>query len=109
MGTENAGPNDITSGSHGLFFIHFTDRRSSTQQSNLAVSHAVSHTHAFLSPNASVFVQVNDEGYTPLMEAAREGHEEMVALLLAQGKQTLLLHLGNGNLLSNTIPMNSLH
>ncbi len=24
----------------------------------------------------------NDEGYTPLMEAAREGHEEMVALLL---------------------------
>uniref|UniRef100_A0A8B9PM47 K Homology domain-containing protein n=1 Tax=Apteryx owenii TaxID=8824 RepID=A0A8B9PM47_APTOW len=26
--------------------------------------------------------EVNDEGYTPLMEAAREGHEEMVALLL---------------------------
>ena len=24
-------------------------------------------------------------GYTPLMEAAREGHEEMVALLLSQG------------------------
>ena len=26
------------------------------------------------------------------MEAAREGHEEMVALLLAQGKQGSLLH-----------------
>jgi ankyrin repeat domain-containing protein 17 len=29
--------------------------------------------------------EANDEGYTPLMEAAREGHEEMVALLLAHG------------------------
>lgn len=29
--------------------------------------------------------EVNDEGYTPLMEAAREGHEEMVALLLSHG------------------------
>ena len=29
--------------------------------------------------------EVNDEGYTPLMEASREGHEEMVALLLAHG------------------------
>ena len=29
--------------------------------------------------------EVNDEGYTPLMEASREGHEEMVALLLSQG------------------------
>ena len=28
--------------------------------------------------------EVNDEGYTPLMEASREGHEEMVALLLSQ-------------------------
>lgn len=35
--------------------------------------------------------QVNDEGYTPLMEAAREGHEEMVALLLAQGKKVVLI------------------
>ena len=30
--------------------------------------------------------EVNDEGYTPLMEASREGHEEMVALLLSQGQ-----------------------
>ena len=30
--------------------------------------------------------EVNDEGYTPLMEASREGHEEMVALLLAHGE-----------------------
>jgi len=30
--------------------------------------------------------EANDEGYTPLMEAAREGHEEMCALLLAHGK-----------------------
>ncbi len=29
--------------------------------------------------------EVNDEGYTPLMEAAREGHEDMVALLLSCG------------------------
>ena len=34
-----------------------------------------------------VCVQVNDEGYTPLMEASREGHEEMVALLLSQGSE----------------------
>ena len=32
--------------------------------------------------------EVNDEGYTPLMEASREGHEEMVALLLSQGRPT---------------------
>lgn len=29
--------------------------------------------------------EVNDEGYTPLMEAAREGHEEMVNVLLSKG------------------------
>ena len=34
--------------------------------------------------------EVNDEGYTPLMEAAREGHEDMVALLLSQGWSTFL-------------------
>ena len=35
--------------------------------------------------------EVNDEGYTPLMEAAREGHEEMVALLLAHGRSWWLI------------------
>ena len=30
--------------------------------------------------------EVNDEGYTPLMEASREGHEDMVTLLLAHGQ-----------------------
>ena len=40
--------------------------------------------------------EVNDEGYTPLMEAAREGHEEMVTLLLANGKilvKIVLMHI----------------
>ena len=37
--------------------------------------------------------EVNDEGYTPLMEAAREGHEEMVALLLAHGMWVLFIVL----------------
>ena len=37
--------------------------------------------------------EVNDEGYTPLMEASREGHEEMVALLLSQGQSSLHYHL----------------
>ena len=32
-----------------------------------------------------VSYKVNDEGYTPLMEAAREGREEIVELLLGQG------------------------
>lgn len=36
--------------------------------------------------------EVNDEGYTPLMEAAREGHEEMVHLLLGQGKRLSNFH-----------------
>lgn len=34
--------------------------------------------------------EVNDEGYTPLMEAAREGHEEMVGVLLNKGMLKLL-------------------
>lgn len=41
------------------------------------------------------------------MEAAREGHEEMVALLLAQGKQALLLHVGNAKSMRNVILVNS--
>lgn len=33
--------------------------------------------------------EVNDEGYTAIMEASREGHEEMVALLLSKGQMSL--------------------
>ena len=29
--------------------------------------------------------EVNDEGYTPLMEASREGHDDLVNLLVSQG------------------------
>ena len=36
--------------------------------------------------------EVNDEGYTPLMEASREGHEEMVALLLSQVNLSCQMH-----------------
>ena len=34
----------------------------------------------------AILEEVNDERYTPLTEVAREGHDEMVALLLAHGK-----------------------
>ena len=44
--------------------------------------------------------EVNDEGYTPLMEAAREGHEEMVALLLAHG--TYNIHVTYGSIRRNS-------
>ena len=37
----------------------------------------------------AIVEEVNDEGYTPLMEAAREGHDEMVAMLLSQGMDFL--------------------
>lgn len=37
--------------------------------------------HLLLERGANI-EEVNDEGYTPLMEAAREGHEDMVRLLL---------------------------
>lgn len=40
--------------------------------------------------------EVNDEGYTPLMEAAREGHEEMVGLLLANGEENFICYLCYG-------------
>ena len=51
--------------------------------------------------HTSVKYQVNDEGYTPLMEASREGHEEMVALLLSQGKTIKIDRLLYGNKLKN--------
>lgn len=43
------------------------------------------------------------------MEAAREGHEEMVALLLAQGKQTFLLHLTNVRFMPSATPVKRAH
>lgn len=43
------------------------------------------------------------------MEAAREGHEEMVALLLAQGKQAFLLHLRNVSFMPSATPVKSAH
>jgi ankyrin repeat domain-containing protein 17 len=50
--------------------------------------------------------EVNDEGYTPLMEAAREGHEEMVALLLSQGNLLDLSFLSPANTKLFTITIN---
>ncbi|XP_029595408.1 ankyrin repeat and KH domain-containing protein 1-like [Salmo trutta] len=39
---------------------------------------------ALLIKRGAKLEEVIDEGYIPLIEAAREGHEEMEALLLAQ-------------------------
>jgi ankyrin repeat protein len=33
--------------------------------------------------------EANGEGYSPIMEAAREGHEKMAALLLAHGQYSV--------------------
>ena len=51
--------------------------------------------------------EVNDEGYTPLMEAAREGHEEMVALLLAHGQWCLIMIVNVLIVASVAIPYNT--
>uniref|UniRef100_A0A8B9PMC6 K Homology domain-containing protein n=1 Tax=Apteryx owenii TaxID=8824 RepID=A0A8B9PMC6_APTOW len=60
-----------------LLLVHCADVNAQSSTGNWGLA-------ALLIERGANLEEVNDEGYTPLMEAAREGHEEMVALLLAQ-------------------------
>ena len=60
-----------------------------TRLVNLVLSLLLMLTHSRAESNIE---EVNDEGNTTLMVASREGHEEMVALLLSQVNLSCQMH-----------------
>lgn len=67
-----------------LYLVVEVNMPADSFESPLTLAACGGHTvlaHLLLERGANI-EEVNDEGYTPLMEAAREGHEDMVKLLL---------------------------